>query len=341
MARHRTLEEKAALKERAAAMRAAGVGAARIATELGIGQQLCRELLADVPKPASLARPNAKDEHREAAVALRREGRSYDEIRRELGVSKGTLSLWLRGLPAGDGVAGTTGELPSAAELARQLREEGWLLREIAAELGVSVKTAHVWTRGLPVPARATHGRSPEEVRAMNRARWDATLAERETERRAVRDAAAVEVGALSPREVDLLGVAIYWCEGSKSKPWRRDERLNFINSDPDVIRLWVAWLHSRGVALEDCWLSVSIHESADVQAATAYWANVLGVDVALFAKPVLKRHNPKTVRKNTGETYVGCLAIYARQSRRLYQDIEGRWQGIAQALASHRSRVA
>ncbi len=132
MGRHRTAEEKSLLREQAAALRAGGVGAKRIAAQLGIGHLLCHELLRDVPKPASLARPNAKDDHREAAVALRREGWTYNEIRAELGVSKGTLSLWLRDVPAGDEVVGAPDGLPSKAQLARHLREDGWLLREIA-----------------------------------------------------------------------------------------------------------------------------------------------------------------------------------------------------------------
>ena len=343
MGRHRTPEEKAAFREKAVAMRRAGVGAKRIARELGVGGALVGELLRDEPPPASLMRMRAKDDVRDAAIALRREGRTYDEIRDELGVSKSSLSLWLRDLDfpterqrevVRGGVEVEPEEpLLEGAELARELRREGWLLREIAAELGVSTKTAHLYCTGLPAPPRAVHGRSPEEMRALNRASWDARLAKSDEQRQVVVAAAAESVGALSPRELELLAVVAYWCEGSKRKPWRRSERVQFINSDPDVIRLWMAWLRTLGVQAGDCYLSVSIHESADVEAACRYWAEVLGVDVSSLAKPVLKRHNPKTVRKNTGDTYNGCLAIYVRKSRRLYQEIEGRWLGIARAL--------
>jgi hypothetical protein len=41
------------------------------------------------------------------------------------------------------------------------------------------------------------------------------------------------------------------------------------------------------------------------------------------------KHHNPKTVRKNTGEEYHGCLAIRVRQSAGLYRRIEG-WVSAA-----------
>ena len=100
MGRHRTPEEKAAFKVQATEMRAAGMGVKRIASALHVDPVLIRQLLADVPLPANQMRLRAKDDHRDAAIAMRLEGRSYNEIKAELGVGKGSLSLWLRELPA-------------------------------------------------------------------------------------------------------------------------------------------------------------------------------------------------------------------------------------------------
>jgi len=43
----------------------------------------------------------------------------------------------------------------------------------------------------------------------------------------------------------------------------------------------------------------------------------------------MLKRHNPKTVRKNTGQDYKGCLRIDVRRSGWLYRKIDG-WTSAA-----------
>lgn len=354
MARHRTPEEKAAFRERAVAMRRVGIGAQRIAKELAIGSALVHELLGDEPSPASLRRPRAKDELREVAVRLREEGRTYAEIRDELGVSKSSLSLWLRDKPfpterQREAVRASVSEPsdPSAVDpvdanrlltgrhLARELRREGWLLREIASELGVSSRTVHSWCLGVPVPARAVHGRSAEQTRAMGRAYWDAELKRRDVVRQAAIRAHQERVGRLSERELDLVVATAYWCEGSKSKPWARREKLQFINSDPDLIRLLLEWLGRRGVGPERCRFSVNIHESGDLVAATGFWAAATGCDEATFAKPLLKRHNPLTVRKNVGDSYVGCLSVGVRQSRDLYREIEGLWRGVVLGLSA------
>jgi len=48
------------------------------------------------------------------------------------------------------------------------------------------------------------------------------------------------------------------------------------------------------------------------------------GASADQFRTPTLKRHNPKTVRKNTGDEYHGCLRIDVRRSSGLYRKIEG-----------------
>jgi transcriptional regulator with XRE-family HTH domain len=347
MGRHRTAAEKIELGEQARAMRAAGKSRREIQAELGIGDDLAKALLRGVPLPDKLRRPQAKDDHRHVAIALRQAGRTYDEIADELGVSKGSLSLWLRDLPHPTQqqreLVHQAEAVPAAAQLslldpelrgdriqlARQMRVDGFLLREIAEEFSVSMKTACLWCTGIPVPPRARHGGDREHVRMMSRKRWDTFLVERDSERTAIKESAASRVGVLSDRELEFAAVTAYWCEGSKDKVYDRRESVIFINSDPTVIRLWLEWLLRKGYGRDRLRLNLSIHESADVEAATAFWAGIAGVDPSFLGKPTLKRHNPKTVRKNVGEAYVGCLTVRVLQGRVLYQEIEGIWRGI------------
>jgi len=54
---------------------------------------------------------------------------------------------------------------------------------------------------------------------------------------------------------------------------------------------------------------------------------------------PTLKRHNPKTVRKNVGDSYRGCLRINVRRSSGLYRRIEG-WARAAMSQPSPAPRT-
>src|SRR5438270_5358277 len=93
--------EKASNRERAIQLRRDGLSRSQIAAALGLnsGGRALSEWLRDVPPPEWTKRPRAKDDLRERAIAMRKEGKSYREIREEVPVSKSTLSLWLCDVP--------------------------------------------------------------------------------------------------------------------------------------------------------------------------------------------------------------------------------------------------
>lgn len=153
--------------------------------------------------------------------------------------------------------------------------------------------------------------------------------AAQDVDRHETKRLAREEVGRLSDRELFLIGVGLYWAEGAKDKSYDRREALHFINSDPNMIKIYLSWLELLGVPRERMRLRVSIHESADIPGAEAFWADLAGVDVSAFQKATLKKHNPKTKRKNIADTYRGCLIIYVTKSADLYRRIEGAWYGI------------
>ena len=63
------------------------------------------------------------------------------------------------------------------------------------------------------------------------------------------------------------------------------------------------------------------IHETGDVAAAQQFWLEVTHASPEQFNKPSLKRHNPKTTRKNVGEDYHGCLRIDVHRSSASAED--------------------
>jgi len=71
------------------------------------------------------------------------------------------------------------------------------------------------------------------------------------------------------------------------------------------------------------------IDETADVTAAEQYWADLVGADGSAFYKTTLKKHNPRTIRKNVGDSYRGCLVIRVLKGADLYRRIEGWWSGM------------
>ncbi|MCT4356483.1 hypothetical protein M5362_25470 [Streptomyces sp. Je 1-79] len=264
---------------------------------------------------------------REQAIALRREGLSLRQIRDRLGVhNNDILNRLVKGEPPPDWTKRPRAKDDLRAR-ARELRTQGMTYDQIQVELGCSKSSISLWVRDLPKPER----RNPaEQAKIAAQKRWEHELQVRDVARRQTKDDAAGEIGAMTDRELFLVGVGLYWAEGTKDKPYARRENVIFVNSDTDVIRVYLAWLALLGIERERLRFRVMIHESADVAAAERYWADIAGIDTALLGKTTLKKHNPRTVRKNVGENYRGCLVISVLQSAELYRRIEGWWRGIA-----------
>ncbi|MGH3416435.1 MAG: hypothetical protein ACRDSS_08210 [Actinocrinis sp.] len=274
--------EVASVADRVRALRSKGLSAAEIRAALpgtstwAVNCAINRDEIARAAHPGLRAR--ARDDDREAARTLRREGRTYKQIRAALGVSSGALSMWLRDLPH-------------------------------------------------PAPDRVA------QAAHMNRVQSARTEARRTAEKAA----AYAEVGEVSDRELMLIGAALYWAEGVKDKSYARREYIDFINSDPGMIRLFLRWLDLMGVEPERRQYRVHIHESADVEAAEEYWRSVIGRPQTDFRRATLKRHNPKTGRRRTGDGYHGCLDVTVRRSSSLYRRVDGLWRGI---LGAHGAGV-
>jgi transcriptional regulator with XRE-family HTH domain len=266
---------------------------------------------------------------------LRRQGRSRRQIKQILGpMSNSTLNNALKDEPPPEWTLRPNAKDELRAK-ARELRGQGMNYEEIAGALGVAKSSVSLWVRDLPTPTRLSYEECRKRSAEGARRYWEAERPVREARRAAVREAAAAEIGELTDREILIAGAIAYWCEGAKNKPYRRSDRVIFTNSDPALIQFFLRFLTAAGTPPENLTFQVYIHENADVRSAELFWLNVTGARPEQFRRATLKRHNPKTVRKNVGDDYRGCLRIDIRRSTGLYRRIEG-W---AQAIVSSNCR--
>jgi len=261
---------------------------------------------------------------RERAISLRRAGKSRREIKEILGpMSNSTLDAALQGVPPPEWT-----RRPNAKDevraTARELRVQGHDYEEIANHLGVSKSSVSLWVRDVPVPSRLSYEEIRRRAAEGAHQYWAVERGIREARRESECAIAAAEIGELTDREILIAGALTYWCEGSKNKPHRRNDRVVFINSDPALITFFLRFLDVAGVPRDDLIFRVYIHENADAEAAQQFWLELVCAQPSQFRRPALKRHNPKTVRTNVGEDYHGCLRVDVRRSAGLYRRIEG-----------------
>lgn len=218
---------------------------------------------------------------------------------------------------------------------ARELRNQGADYNQIAARLGVSKSSVSLWVRDLPRPPRLSNAEVRQRSIEGARRYWARERQVRDAQRATDVARAAEAIGDLTDREILIAGAIAYWCEGGKRRPPVNYERVIFVNSDPGLIRFFLCFLAVAGVQRSQVVYCVNIHESADVEAAQRFWEDVCAAPRSQFTKPTLKRHNPKTNRNNTGDSYHGCLRISVYRSSALYRKIEG-WATAAMSAHSY-----
>lgn len=274
---------------------------------------------------------------RTRAAGLRAAGRSRRAIQTELRIGPDLAKLLLRGVPVPPSLRRPNAK-DGVREVAVAMRLDGKSYVEIADRLGVSKSTCSLWLRSLPRPA-VDQERAGKAQEARLRGLRDRGLRDR-IERDAQGDTLSADVaeglGEVTARDLMVTFAVSYWCEGAKRKPWNRQERMVWMNSDPMLVRLFLEGLRILDVDADRLRLSVHIHASANERAARLFWSGVTGIDASRFQPSTIKRHNPTTRRKNVGAGYHGCLSIRVLQGRALYRVVQGMLDGLA-----HQPRAA
>lgn len=80
-----------------------------------------------------------------------------------------------------------------------------------------------------------------------------------------------------------LILAALYWGEGTKSE-------LNIINSDPELLRVFVECLLGIGVTRDMLRVTIRVYEDTPETGARKYWAGILGIpEKSILGVDVLK----------------------------------------------------
>ena len=208
-------------------------------------------------------------------------------------------------------------------DAARELRRQGKTYDEIAAAVGCSKSSISRWVGDIEV-ARKVHRTWSPEARAKREVGAALRRAKKAEARLAAQTDPVLELLPCDDRDALISGAIAYWCEGRKWKEWTSSPpTVGFINSDPALVRLFLHFLEAAPVKFGVIRYRLHIHENASERDAHAFWARELGIGLTDFGKTTWKRHNPKTVRKNNGVGYFGCLCVTVLRSRALYRYLD------------------
>jgi len=202
---------------------------------------------------------------------------------------------------------------------ARELRAQAWTLVEIARELGVSKASVSVWVRDVDFTPRPRNRGHPAGPSHPMRVKKEAEIAR-------CRHEAVDRIGSLSERDRLMYALALYAGEGSK-----RDDKIVFANSDPQLIRVFLGWLR-REFDIDESRLRMRLylHEDLDLDRALEFWSEATGIPITQFQK-TYRAAADHTMRAN--RHVLGCASLVYSSSlihRRVMAMIAAVTSGLA-----------
>lgn len=192
-------------------------------------------------------------------------------------------------------------------EEARSLRKRGDSINDIALKLNVAKGSVSLWVRDISLTKEqmaknTARGFSKVAIEKRRIARISKTK-KRHLE---VFLTAQKEVTALSQQELWLLGVALYWGEGTKTFKGN----VSIANSDPAIIKIMMRFFREILKVSEHrfrCHVHTFEHKNSKL--AEAYWSDITGVPLNQFYKTYSK---PSVAGKQKRQTLpYGTVGIY------------------------------
>lgn len=185
------------------------------------------------------------------AIRLRKQGLSYNEIKKKINIAKSTLSFWLK---------------------------------------VISLKSEHrerLYTKQIQILAKGPQSQKERRAKEVEQ-----IIKNAETE---------IKV-PLSFETYRLMGVSLYWAEGSKGK------MCNITNSDPYLILFMVRWIEKIfKISAEDLKARLNIYPQQNEIKIKKFWSDLTGISVKNFGKSYIKPIS-KGYKKNI--LYYGTMRI-------------------------------
>lgn len=175
-------------------------------------------------------------------------------------------------------------------DLALQLRLKGYSYAEIARRTGLAKSTLSYHLKNVPFTPNSITKRKVME------ARQKAVATKKHQKQEVIRDVhkeVLAEIGAVTDRDVIMLGIGLYLGEGTKTAGVVR-----LVNTDPRALRLFLKWLYLLGLSDENIGLRVHAYPETDIDLAQKYWLEQLDLPRTTLQKPCIDRRLSGVARK-------------------------------------------
>lgn len=197
-------------------------------------------------------------------------------------------------------------------EMERGLRKWGKSINQIVKETGFSKSSISIWVRDIVLSEAqkrkiSEHGRSIESVEKRRASR----LVNEQKKRNIILEKAEKDFSNISLTELKLIGIALYWGEGGKTKMGTA----RLANSDPVVIKTMMRFFREVCMVPERKFRGhIHTFVNADIEKTEKYWSGISGISRNQFFKTYTKPNIASLQKRQT--LPFGTFDIYVCDTR-------------------------
>lgn len=223
-----------------------------------------------------------------------------------------------------------------------ELRRRGLSYSEIREAVPMPKSTLSLWLRGVALPKSHQERLSQRRLKAAR----DGARKRKETnvqQTLEIHRSASKDIKEISPRELWLIGIILYWVCSSRVKKKNTYEGVRFRSSDPDLVRIFLRWLMDIGkIARQDILCDIFINEDEKRASSRIIyeWSQITNFPSSHFTRIYfLKNQRKKDLDAKKGKKHIGLLQIRVRASSLLNRQIDGWIRGIGEKLIRTQAR--
>ena len=210
------------------------------------------------------------------------------------------------------------------------LRKKGYTYSEILEQINVAKSTLSGWLRNVNLAKTQKQRITNKKIKARLKALKTIKEKRIKTTKRLVKSGIK-EIGKLDKKDLFIIGIVLYWAEGSKQKNNNISQRVSFSNSDPRMIKIFLMWLKKYcKIREKEIVFSLYVHKDIPAQYLAnikKWWKETLKISKLKDIKICLKKNKRKKDLKINN--YFGVFRIDVRKSTNLNRKINGWIEGI------------
>jgi len=205
-------------------------------------------------------------------------------------------------------------------------RRAGVSLLELSKKYGIAKSTLSLWCRDLKLSAVVREKIKRRWLQNTAPARAKGVLKNKQKRLDSIEleyIKAKKTINKVNPRDLLIMGVGLYWAEGSKKET---GSGFSFINSDCLMIKLVYEWL-TRILCIKEDQLIINLvinegHRTRELSV-LKFWSNLLKLPIGSFGNTTFIK-NPYRRKYDNHPNYFGMLRIKVRSSAWLRRRILG-----------------